>query len=349
MKNKINKKILFLVLIIIFILIITMVCLFIRKKDENVINTYSVNEYGLMRDENTITDETFDEYGNLTHYKYKHKLEDGSIFEKEYNIKYTFDAKNRITKVKYDDNYINIKYNKENKISNLINLIKEDDLVQRYEFKFKYDDTITNINSEKSYTYIDNNESNYTIIEEYIIKEYSTDNENYATCTINVNDLDRKKYTYKIQNKEVNYSNIFSLLNIDFEGYVSFSPIIKHTDFTIEMPVFNSGNIVSLEDLSINTNTNFSYNFYYDKNNRILKYDMYLYSDIYYMYEKITNKEYYGYSLDTANENYTYIKYKDYINEKGIYKSEILENKILSEDESKEMLIKFEKYFEKNK
>lgn len=348
MNNKINPKRLFLILLVVLILIAILICLVVIKNNRNVLSIYSVNDYGLMMNEGSISEEIFDEYSNLTHYKYKQKLENGTYIEKKYNIKYTFDTDKRITKVEYDNNYINIEYNNENKISKLVNLVKEETLEKKYEFNFTYNNDSTEVSSSKAYDY-NNGEEKYIVYENYIITEVIINNEKYSVCTISENNVEKQKYTYKTLDKKIDNSNIFSLLNIDFEGYVSLLPSIKNTNFTIEIPVFNSGNIVSFQDLSNTTFTNFSYNNYYDKNNNILRCEMLLNNDIYYMYKNVSNNSYNAYSLEINNNNYTYIEYKDYLNESGVYKREILEQKTLSEDESKKMLAIFEEYFEENK
>ena len=85
-KIKLNKNIFYVVAVLILILIISLIFINTSKKDENPIATYSINQAGQMRNENEISEEVFDEYGNLTHYKYKKVLEDGTTYEKENNI-----------------------------------------------------------------------------------------------------------------------------------------------------------------------------------------------------------------------------------------------------------------------
>lgn len=348
MINKINKKMLFLILMIILILVTILIVVFTKKDEKNVLKVYETNKYGLMRDTENISDEIFDEYGNLTHYKYKKELEDGSTIEKEYDIKYTFDSNKRITRVAYDNNYIEVEYNSDNKISKLVNYIQEDELNKKNEFNFSYNNEATKVSSVKEYNF-KNEEENYTINEKFTLTETNVDNEEYTLCSISENDIEKQVYTYKKQNQEINYSNIFSLLDINFEGYFTVLPKIMNSNFTVEIPVFNSEKLLSLEVKTSNPKTDFSYTNYYDKNGNILKCDMALNKDTLYMYKNVNDDGYYAYSIQVNENVANYLEYRDYFDNNMIAKREILANKEISDNELEEMLNKFENYFESNK
>lgn len=359
-KIKLNKKILYVVALLILILMISLIFINTAKKDENPISTYSINQAGQMRNENEISEEVFDEYGNLTHYKYKKVLEDGTIYEKEYNINYTFDNQKRITRVAYDNNYIEIKYNNDNKIYKLINHIKDDENIKRkYEHSFTYNNSTINVSSTKSYI-SSNVEENYTTYENYTITENTINNDKYLKCILSYNDEPITEISFKSEDKKTDYSNIFSLLNIEFEGYSSFIPTIKNTDFTIEFPIFNSGSIFYQKDLTINSSANLDCYYYYDKDNNILKYEMpnlrkkSFYNEMYFIYENINDKIYYRYSISASKDAniamFNLIKDKIYLDTNDVvYKIETLENETLTEEQYQKELNKFEKYFEENK
>ena len=349
MNNKINTKLLLLILIIVVVTAIVLICLFNSKDNKELLKVYETNEYGLMRDINNISDEIFDEYGNLTHYKYKKELQDGSIFEKVYDIKYTFDSDKKITKVSYNNNYIEITYNENNQISKLVNYTLEDELNKKYEFNFNYNNDVTKVSSVKEY-YFNNEDENYTINEEFTLTKTSIDNEEYTLCSISENSIEKQVYTYKTHNKKTNFSNIFSLLDIDFEGYFTVLPKIMNSNFTIEMPVFNSEKLISLETKTSNPKTDFSYINYYDKNNNIIKSDMTLNKDTLFMYKKVNNKGYYAYCLEINEESANYLEFKDYLNNNSIItRREFYVEKQISGNELKESLTKFENYFDNNK
>ena len=348
MNNKINLKFLLLILIIVAVITVVTICLSNGKDDKKVLKVYETNEYGLMRDINNISDEIFDKYGNLTHYKYKKELQDGSIVEKVYDIKYTFDSDKKITKVSYDNNYIEITYNENDQISELVNYTQEDELNKKYEFNFNYNNDGTKVSSVKEYNF-KNEDENYTINEEFTLTKTNIDNEEYALCSVRENNIEKQLYTYKTHNKKVNSSNIFSLLDINFEGYFTILPKITNSNFTIEMPVFNSEKLISLETKTSNPTTDFSYTNYYEKNGNILKNDMNLNKDTLYMYEKINNEGYYAYCLEINEESANYLEFKDYLKNNSITRREFYVEKQISGNELKESLTRFENYFDNNK
>ena len=355
MINKINKKVIFLILMIILVLVAILIYVITTKNEESVLRVYETNEYGLMRDTEMISDEIFDNYGNLTYYKYKMKLEDGSTVEKTYDIKYTFDLDNRITRVAYDNNYIEIAYNSDNKISNLINQIDYDDYKNKVEYNFNYEDTVTKVASKRYNIYDDNNAINlaesYITQENYTITETIINNEKYIRCIIINEELSKEEeYLYKIQDKEINYSNIFSLLNVAFDGYFSYDNNMLYNNFNINIPVFYEGKFIYLKS---NSNSSFSNNTYYDEYDRILKIELVsnnskFYNETYCMYKNVNDKVYYKYLINSSKDAngtaFNYIKDKVYSNNNVIYKVENLENKTLTEKEYQDKVKDFIKY-----
>lgn len=360
--NKLNKKTVYsIILIILLALIVSLILLYTSRKNENVIATYSINQAGQIRNESEISEETFDEYGNLTHYKYKMNLEDGSTVEKIYDIKYTFDSNNRITKVAYDNNYIEVSYNSDNKISKLINQIDYDDYKNKTEYNFTYDNTATKVASKKYNIYNNDNANNlgenYITYENYTITETTINNEKYIKCiSINEDLSTEEEYLYKIRDKAINYTNVFSLLNIAFDGYFSYDNDILHNNFNINIPIFHEGKFIYLKG---NRNSYFNNNCYCDNYDRILKSEFIInnrkfYNEMYCMYKNVNDKVYYRYSISASKDAnrtvFNFINEKLYLNNNDIvYKIETLENKNLTEEEYQKELNKFEKYFEKNK
>lgn len=344
-------------------LIISLILLYSSKRNEKLIATYSIKQAGQIRNESEISEETFDEYGNLTHYKYKMKLEDGSTVEKIYDIKYTFDLDKRITKVAYDNNYIEIVYNSDNKISNLINQVDYYDYKNKVEYNFNYEDTVTKVASKRYNIYDNDNATNlgenYITQENYTITETTINNEKYIKCiTINEEFSKEEEYLYKIQDTEINRSNIFSLLNVAFDGYFSYDNNMLYNNFNINIPVFYEGKFIYLKSKT-NSNSSFSNNSYYDESDRILKIELVtnnskFYNETYCMYKNVNDKVYYKYSIvsskDANGTIFNYIKEKVYLNNNNvIYKVENLENKTLTEEEYQNKLKDFKKYFEENK
>ena len=318
MNNKINLKFLLLILIIVAVITVVTICLSNGKDDKKVLKVYETNEYGLMRDINNISDEIFDEYGNLTHYKYKKELQDGSIVEKVYDIKYTFDSDKKITKVSYDNNYIEITYNENNQISKLINQIDYDEYKNKIEYSFTYDNTTIKVDSKKYNVYnndINNLGENFITYESYTITENIINNEKYAICTLTNEELSiEEEYLFKIKDKKINYSNLLSLLNVSFDGYFSYDNNMLYNNFNINIPVFYEGHFIYLK-----SNSNFTNNAHYDKYDRILKIELVtnnskFNNETYCIYKNVNDEEYYKFSIVSSNDAngtvFNYIKEK---------------------------------------
>lgn len=69
-------------------------------------------------------------------------------------------------------------------------------------------------------------------------------------------------------NKTINYSNIFSLLDINFNGYICLSYNPCPTNFQVHLPLLNVGNIMYIKYHDNGGNINY----YYDSNDRLLNY-----------------------------------------------------------------------------
>lgn len=65
-----NKNKVLISLIVIFILIIGFL-IFFNKSSKTILETYTLNKQGLMKNDKIILDEKFDERGNLIYYKYR--------------------------------------------------------------------------------------------------------------------------------------------------------------------------------------------------------------------------------------------------------------------------------------
>ena len=91
-----NKKFLMLVLFVLLILSALIGIHLYTKKYSDIAVVYEANEQGRFRNTKEISEEVFDNFGNLTHYKYKPQSENDNMDEKEYTIDYIFDNNNRI-------------------------------------------------------------------------------------------------------------------------------------------------------------------------------------------------------------------------------------------------------------
>ena len=85
-----NKKILMLVLFVLLILSALIGIHLYTKKYSDIAVVYEANEQGRFRNTREISEEVFDNFGNLTHYKYKPQSENDNMDEKEYTIDYIF-------------------------------------------------------------------------------------------------------------------------------------------------------------------------------------------------------------------------------------------------------------------
>lgn len=360
-----NKKKLLICLIIIFILTIVFF-LFFNKSNQSVLETYTLNRQGLMRNDKIILDERFDEKGNLIYYKYKSP---NSNEISEFNFKYKYDDNNRITEVILDDkDYIQIEYNENNKISKMYETISN---------PLSNSKDVLNL----TFNYLENGE---LIVDNTVTKYKDSENESKEHYTLNYKTINYKnkdcilitekdgtensiiEIAYEKNSKEINFSNFYDLLNIIPLGYYAENNSFKNTQsnansLLLTTPMISNGNLiymknkVKLDQYSDYTEIGMDYN--YDNTGRLLKYNTYGYETnqtIYCMYESINSKEYYEYRIVKIHSNvsteYRYIQNKIYLNESGnIYKKETLISDNIDEKEYTSKLKKFEKYFEKEK
>lgn len=145
-------------------------------------------------------------------------------------------------------------------------------------------------------------------------------------------------------NKTINYSNIFSLLDINFNGYICLSYNPCPTNFQVHLPLLNVGNIMYIKYYDNGGNINY----YYDSNDRLLNYSSQV-ETVHCMYKKINSKKYICYYLSKNNENYTLQTAIDFLEDNKIIKREILNSKQLSFEDYNKQLPKFSEYLEKNK
>ena len=334
-----KNKLIIISVIIMLLLITLIVCIMHNNKNTTL---YSTNEQGRFRNPNEIFEEQFDNFGNLLHYKYKFQLEDGSFQEKEYNLNYTFDKDNKITEVVDNyGNYIKIKYDNAKRfleLSNLIAVSKDNTILYKYDFH--YEDGSTVITSNITY----NNDTSNSEKSYYNITPLEFNDKKYFSVIVSDNNHKPiSKILYESLDKEINYSNIFSLLDLDFCGYISLNSHIRPSNFQITMPLFNTGNLIY-----INYSSSLNINYYYDSDERILKFES---PDniVYYMYETIDNQQYYVYCLNKKTDGtYTFEKFKDYLVNNQIYQRELISSKEISTEEYQKQYNLFNKYFEQN-
>lgn len=326
---------------VIFIIILSIVFYFIFLNETEPIATYCPNEQGRFREISEIQDEQFDDFGNLIHYKYYAKQDDGSVENLEFNIKYTFDDNNNITSV--TDNYnnkIEIQYDIQNRISKLTNLYNfSQDSNIFYEYTIKYEDLNTIINSTKIYNNDVNNQEKYT----YILTLVEENGKKYISADMYKDEVVTCNFLYEALEKEINNSNIFSLLDMDFYGYVSLDLNIKPSNFEISVPLFNTGKLVHIKYSDLQTDC------YYDSIGRILKFVDGNENVQYYIYSNQSDKKYTGYCLEKTNNNCRKIEFKDYLENNKLIKREIIKSDVISIDEYEKQYNKFNKYFENNK
>ena len=359
----IKKRILLISIIVIFIIIIGFF-LFLNGKNETVLETYTLNQQGLMKNDKIILDENFDEKGNLTYYKYK-ASDNNDILE--FNYKYEYDDKNRIVKFSLDnDDYILVEYDENNKISkmyeNILDSLYNNTVI--CEFSFEYLDN-DQINIEKIITYANNSENEY---KQHYILNYKTINYNDKECVLLTETDDDKNIInetlYEKGSNNINYSNFYDLLNIVPLGYSTEDNTFKNTlsynnSLLLTNPIFFNGNIIYTKNYArVNQHSDYKEmgaKKYYDNMNRLLKQDTYGYEvnqTTNCMYKSKNSKEYYEYRLvkvySDSSTKFTYIKNKIYLDENNkIYKKETLKTDEIDEKEYNSKLKNFENYFEK--
>ncbi len=256
MKNKKNKVVLVIILLII-IAVGTMIYVKIvnnKNSTKDAKRVYTKNEYGLYRDENEISEEEFDEYGNLTHYKQSVYI-DGydREFSGEYNFSYKFDENQRLIKAFYDENnYIDIEYDDENHISKLI----DNSNGLKYEYNFEYEDDI--INLIKSYktaliSYDGLKQQETLVKEKGYIKIINFEGKNY----ILYREFDEFNTTLteiicEKKEEDINYSNLHSILNITYPYYKNVDNSFSNNFLSEIIPVFNGGNVVYINSFNSN-------------------------------------------------------------------------------------------------
>lgn len=338
-----SKKFFILVLFTLLTILVLISVHLYTKKINNIAVTYEANAQGRFRNTKEIFEEVFDNFGNLTHYKYKPQFENYNMDEKEYNIDYIIDNNNRITKV--SDNYgsyIKISYDNENKFSEISgSSLFENSTIVNYTHKFNYVGNITLINSSVMY----NNDSAHPVNNTYKVSPLEINSEQcilFETYT-DENQL-IEEIVCKKSNKTINYSNIFSLLDLTFNGYECLSYNPCPTNFQISLPLINVGNIMYIKY----PNSDININYYYDSDNRLLNYSTQLES-VHCMYKKINDQRYIRYYLFKNNEN-CILETDIYFLEDGkIVKKEILNSEQLSLNDYNKQLSKFSKYLDKNK
>lgn len=256
MQNKKNKVLLSIIFLMI-ILVGAIVCFNLLKEDsnsENITKVYTRNDYGLFRDENEISEEEFDEYGNLTYYKQSIYI-DGydREFSGEYNFSYKYDENQRLIKAFYDENnYIDIEYDDENHISKLI----DNSNGLKYEYNFEYEDDI--INLIKSYktaliSYDGLKQQETLVKEKGYIKIINYEGKNY----ILYREFDEFNTTLteiicEKKEENINYSNLHSILNITYPYYKNVDNSFSNNFLSEIIPVFNGGNVVYINSFNSN-------------------------------------------------------------------------------------------------
>jgi len=337
----VNKKKYFSIIAILVLFSLMIIAFFIYRwiYNKQDIVVYSTNVQGCFRNIEEIYDEKFDNFGNLIHYKYKPQTNNNTSEEYEFNIDYKFDSNNKITKVSDNyANYIEIQYDDSDRIAKLTNETAFP-LKTSYEYDFSYIDNTTIIKFKNIFA------SNLDPLKELTYKSIPTKIEGKNYISVNASNVANEtvyEILYEKINKEINHSNIFSLLDIVFYGYCTFDTSIKPTNFEIPIPIFNTGKLTYMNTF------NTSSNYYYDSSNKILKFESSS-NTVNYMYKDISSTEYYCYSLGNQNGNYTFDKYKDYIKNGKLYKRELIKSTKISLEEYEKEFEKFNKYFEKNK
>lgn len=362
-----NKKKFLIILVIIFILTIAIgFFTFFNKPNQTVLETYTLNRQGLMKNDDVILEEKFDEKGNIIYYKYK-STNNNEI--SEFNFKYKYDNNNRITEVTLNDkDYIQIQYNENNKISRIYETISN---------PFSNNKDVLNL----TFNYLENGA---LIVDNTVTKYKDSENEykehytlNYKTINYQNNDcilITEKddaensiiEIAYEKNSKEIDFSNFYDLLNIIPLGYTTENNGFKNTQsndnsLLLTTPMISNGNLIYMKNkVKIDQYANYKegeINYNYDNTGRLLKYNTNGYETnqtIYCMYKSINSKEYYEYRIVKINSDvsteYKYIQSKVYLNENNdIYKKETLKSNKIDEKEYNSKLKKFEKYFEKEK
>ena len=394
MQNK-KKKVVLLIAFFIIILVGAIVCVNFIKEDsnsENIIKVYTRNNYGLFRDEKEISEEEYDKYGNLIHYKYKHKGDKGEFIEDEYDIEYEFDEKNRLTQyLDNKGNQIDIAYDNQNRILAITNISKENN--EEIQYKFQYLEEVVVVEKKQVSTteLIANNEEISEVEKENLaveniesvtvhIKTVKIDDMEYYMYTETENSENKDKFytkEYLISKKveSINYSNLVSLLNYCYIGYIN--PEENKCDNVlgfwygnpeeniinygfIEYPILGANKIINMRyeitDSYSGEKKGIYDNYYYDKKGRLLLHKS---TDVengetYLMYEDINENEYKCTYITRYENKDNWSQcvsgtFKVSLDNNGkILKKEIVEEKEISEEAYKDKLPEYEGYFTYN-
>ena len=392
MQNKKNKVLLSIIFLMI-ILVGAIVCFKLINKDdnsENITKVYTRNDYGLFRDENEISEEAFDEFGNLIRYKYKHKGDNGDFIEEEYNIDYEFDEENKL--IKYSDNkgnQIDIRYDNNNRISGITNISEENKEKIQYEFQYLEEEIVVEKKQVSTTELIANNEATGEIEEQNLtvestesviahIKNIEINEVEYYMYTENMQDIDKfysKEYLITKKDQSINYSNLVSLLNYCYAGYINpeenkcenvlgfwyGNPEENIFNYgSIEYPIFDADKIISMKyettDSYSGEKKGIYDNYYYDKKGRLLlhKSTDTENGETYLMYEDINENEYKCTYITKFEDKDNWSQcvsgtFKVNLDNNGkILKKEIVEEKEISEEAYENKLPEYESYFTYN-
>ncbi len=347
------------IIISIILIAICVICytIYLKQKSENILATYSLNNQGLLRNDKNIIEEKYDENGNLIYYKYQ---KDNNSEIKEVFINYKYDSDNRIITVDFNNkSNIQIKYNENNLISELIENNTYDNYSENIQYICKYSNSEENniiVNKEVTIK-SNNNEINDTKQSILDFETLNINNKDYILLTEKTNENEiYRKTLYEKNNMNTDYTNIHNELNIVFLGYISNKTFLQYgtqtenSSYYIEPIFYNGKHIYTKYNYS---NCKSDTYFYYDAKGRLLKSE---YNEnnknisvCNINYKDINEKEYYEYILEKNNDSITYTKNKVFLNEKyDIIKKETLELKNISEKEYNSKIDKFEKYFKQN-
>ncbi len=193
-------------------------------------------------------------------YKYDNNGNIAKILSPDYNEKYSYDISNRIYEYIYNNLKINYTYDSNNNVTN--KRYKLNDIIKNIENKFNNDEYITKVildDKEIDYKY----DSLGRIINRNIANGYSTNynylsNGNRTTDIIKSieNESDKYEYTYdKLYNITDIYYNNNLIKHYDYDSY---NELIKEynydTNKVIEYEYDNSGNILKVTIIDINSN-----------------------------------------------------------------------------------------------
>ena len=344
------------VIILVGVIGLSLILIKLRRSNDSVIETYSLNQQGWLKPSGKIIDEKFDEKNNLTYYKYLKSDDEEAL---EFYYKYQYDEQNRIKQIDLNEqDNAKIDYSDDGKIMKIEELVMDQlgTSKDRIVFSFEYING-SEINVKKDITYNLGNEGELTKSFKIYYKSINKDG---IDCIELIEKNSENKVVnealYVKGNTEMDYNSMYSITNIVPLGYMANDSYLRISangmnSLLIEYPVLFNGNVICINSFSeMGEDSSVRYN--YDKLGRALvsklksgKYEQ----EIKYKYNNLENKKYEESIIkkifNGVSTKYSAERYFVYTDENSnVEKKELIQKNDISEDEYRSVVNDYETY-----